>query len=120
MTATLLHPAARVPQKEAAMPDRLSILCVHGIGHGDRDPLLVPSWTSAIEQDLHRWNPDLEVEFEFLRYDSLFDHMPLNAATYAEHLQGYLQVECSTVSATCSAAVAGCWISRNKSGGPPA
>ncbi|MDQ6734825.1 MAG: caspase family protein [Nitrospirota bacterium] len=66
------------------MPDRLSILCVHGIGHGDRDPLLVPSWTSAIEQDLHRWNPDLEVEFEFLRYDSLFDHMPLNAATYAE------------------------------------
>ena len=30
------------------MPDRLSILCVHGIGHGDVDPLLIPSWRDAI------------------------------------------------------------------------
>jgi metacaspase-1 len=63
------------------MPDRLSILCVHGIGHGDRDPLLVPSWTSAIEQDLHRWNPDLEVEFEFLRYDNFFSDAALTTKT---------------------------------------
>jgi hypothetical protein len=66
------------------MPERLSVLCVHGIGHGDSDPALVPSWKSAITQDLKRWRPDLTIEFEFLRYDDLFDHAPLNPATYKE------------------------------------
>jgi metacaspase-1 len=69
------------------MPERISILCVHGIGHGDVDPLLRPSWTSAITQDLHRWNPDLQVDLDaddFLRYDDLFDHAPLNPTTYGE------------------------------------
>jgi len=68
------------------MPDRLSILCVHGIGHGDIDPALVPSWREAITLDLQRWNPGLQVDFDFLRYDDLFDHAPLDAATYAEAL----------------------------------
>jgi len=64
------------------MPDRLSVLCVHGIGHGDADPSLEPSWTDAITHDLHRWNPDLAIDFEFLPFDDLFDHAPLNPATY--------------------------------------
>src|SRR5439155_20753269 len=66
------------------MPDRLSILCVHGIGHGDTDTLLAPSWTDAITQDIHRWKPDLTLDFEFLRYDDLFDHAPLNPVVYGD------------------------------------
>ncbi len=66
------------------MPDRLSVLCVHGIGHGDADPSLAPSWTDAITQDLHRWKPEVALEFEFLRYDDLFAHAPLNPATWGE------------------------------------
>ena len=68
------------------MPDRLSILCVHGIGHGDVDPALVPAWRQAIAAGLHRWKPALEVDFDFLAYDDEFDHAPLNPAIYAEAL----------------------------------
>lgn len=64
------------------MPDRLSILCVHGIGHGDADPGLIPSWRDAITLDLQRWTPGLQVDFAFLAYDDEFDHAPLNAAIY--------------------------------------
>ena len=72
------------------MPDRLSILCVHGIGHGEVDPALEPSWTGAITADLQRWNAELIVEFQFLRYDDLFDHAPLNPATYAGAVARFL------------------------------
>lgn len=68
------------------MPDRLSVLCVHGIGHGDADAALKPSWTDAITQDLHRWKPDLAVELDFLPYDDLFAHAPLNPVVYGEAL----------------------------------
>jgi metacaspase-1 len=68
------------------MPERLSILCVHGIGHGDVDPTLMPSWRDAITVDLQRWTPGLQVDFDFLLYDDLFDHAPLNPGTYAEAL----------------------------------
>jgi len=62
----------------------ISILCVHGIGHGDADAALAPSWREAITTDIQRWRPDLQVEVDFLGYDDLFDHAPLNAAVYGE------------------------------------
>ena len=68
------------------MPDRLSILCVHGIGHGDVDAALIPAWRQVITAGLQRWKPGLEVDFGFLAYDEEFDHAPLHAATYAEAL----------------------------------
>ena len=68
------------------MPDRLSILCVHGIGHGDVDAALIPAWRQVITAGLQRWKPGLEVDFDFLAYDEEFDHAPLHAATYAEAL----------------------------------
>jgi len=68
------------------MPDRLSILCVHGIGHGDVDPGLIPAWRDAITLDLQRWKPGLEVDFSFLVSDDEFDHAPLNGRTYAAAL----------------------------------
>ena len=68
------------------MPDRLSILCVHGIGHGDVDAALIPAWRQVITAGLQRWKPGLEVDFDFLAYDEEFDHAPLHAGTYAEAL----------------------------------
>jgi metacaspase-1 len=62
----------------------LSVLCIHGVGHGDQDTTLVPSWTDAINDDLHRWNPTLEVDLDFFKYDDLFDHAPLNPVIYGE------------------------------------
>jgi metacaspase-1 len=66
------------------MPDKISVLCVHGIGHGDEDALLVPSWTQAITENLQRWNPVVALRCDFLPYDELFDHAPLNPVTYGE------------------------------------
>jgi hypothetical protein len=64
----------------------MSALCVHGTGHGDLDATLVPSWTLAITENIHRWNPGAIVELDFFRYDDLFDHAPLNPRVYAEAL----------------------------------
>ena len=38
-----------------------NILCVHGVGHGDDDPQLVPTWTDAITKNIQRWDPDAVV-----------------------------------------------------------
>ena len=74
-----------------------SVLCVHGVGHGDVDPNLTESWANAVEQGLHRWNPDLEVSLDFLNYDDLFDHAPLNPLTYAK---AFAEILASTVEHT--------------------
>lgn len=66
------------------MPTSVNILCVHGIGHGDADPTLVPSWTDAITANIKRWNPDAAVTCDFVKYDDLFDHAPLNPVTYGK------------------------------------
>jgi hypothetical protein len=68
------------------MARKLNVLCVHGIAHGDADTQLPPAWTAAIVAGLQRWNPQLEVHADFLRYDDLFDHAPLNVLTYGEAL----------------------------------
>lgn len=65
------------------MPQTLSVLCVHGIGHGEAAPDLAQSWTDAIKNSLQRWDPQLAVSCDFLKYDDLFDHAPLNPLTYA-------------------------------------
>src|SRR6185503_1916254 len=61
-----------------------NILCVHGIGHGDADPTLVPSWTESITANIQRWNPTAAVACDFVKYDDLFDHAPLDAVTYGK------------------------------------
>jgi hypothetical protein len=62
----------------------INILCVHGVGHGEADPDLIPSWTSAVEQAVKRWNPDVQVTMDFLHYDAYFQSADHNVATYAE------------------------------------
>jgi hypothetical protein len=66
------------------MPTSFNILCVHGIGHGDADPTLEPSWTDAITANIRKWNPESAVTCDFMKYDKLFDHAPLNAVTYGK------------------------------------
>src|SRR5260221_391029 len=62
----------------------LVVLCVHGVGHGEADPQLQPSWKNAITEGIQRWNPARQVQCEFLAYDDLFAQAPLDAATVAE------------------------------------
>src|SRR5262245_57930814 len=61
----------------------ISVLGVHGVGHGDADAALVPAWTQAIVANLKRWSPQLEVDLDFLHYDDLFQNAPLNPAVIA-------------------------------------
>jgi len=68
------------------MPPTFPVLCIHGVGNGDKDEQLQPSWTQAITDNLRRWQPSLDVECEFLVYDDLFDHAPLNGAVYGKAL----------------------------------
>lgn len=41
------------------MANSFSVLCVHGVGHGDVDPNLRASWSRAIQDGLAAWNPKL-------------------------------------------------------------
>jgi hypothetical protein len=66
------------------MPKQFNILCIHGVGHGDDDPNLVPSWTDAITANIQRWVPDASVTCDFLTYDDLFDHAPHDPLTYGK------------------------------------
>ena len=70
----------------------ISVLCVHGVGHGDVDPNLESSWTTAISDGLAAWDPPLQgnVTCDFLKYDPLFDKAPLNPVTYAKALASAL------------------------------
>lgn len=72
------------------MARTISILCVHGVGHGDADPDLQANWTRAIGEALGAWDASLTVACDFLAYDPLFDRAPLNAATYAGALASAL------------------------------
>jgi predicted alpha/beta hydrolase family esterase len=65
------------------MPNTISVLCVHGIGHGDIDPNLQQTWTDTITAGLATWDHDITVTCDFLKYDDLFEQEPLNSVTYA-------------------------------------
>jgi hypothetical protein len=64
----------------------LIVMCVHGVGHGEADPQLQPTWTQAINDGIHRWGPNRQVQCRFVDYDDLFAKAPLDAATVTEAL----------------------------------
>ena len=64
------------------MASSLTILCVHGVGHQELDPEVRSRWQNAITAAIRAWDPALEPTIDFLDYDALFDHAPLNLATY--------------------------------------
>jgi hypothetical protein len=70
--------------KGGTMAKSISVLCVHGVGHGDVDPDLAQSWTKAITDGLTAWDAGLEgaVACDLLQYDPLFEKAPLNPVTY--------------------------------------
>lgn len=58
------------------------VLCVHGIGHAELDEGFRESWRLAIESSVANIDPGAKVAVEFLEYDELFEHAPLNPITY--------------------------------------
>ncbi len=62
----------------------LKIFCVHGVGHGEADPKLIPSWTNAITTAIDRWSSDTQIQLDFLHYDDYFQDAASNLASYAE------------------------------------
>jgi hypothetical protein len=65
------------------MVKSLAILCVHGVGHQEVDPNFKASWTKAITLAVQSCDPALVPTVDFLEYDDLFNHAPLNPLTYA-------------------------------------
>lgn len=61
-----------------------SVLCVHGVGHGDKDATLQPTWAEAITANIKRWQSSATVDCRFFKYDDLFDHAPLNPVVYGK------------------------------------
>ena len=68
-----------------------SILCIHGVGHGDADRALRPRWRRAIRAGIERSNAQPAPEIDFLDYDDLFDHAPLDPIVYAQALEHLLE-----------------------------
>ncbi|HWZ73634.1 MAG TPA: caspase family protein [Casimicrobiaceae bacterium] len=64
------------------MASSLTILCVHGVGHQELDPDVRAAWQTAITAAVRTWDPNVQPTIDFLEYDALFDHAPLNLATY--------------------------------------
>ena len=64
----------------------LIALCVHGVGHGEADPQMRPTWTKAITDAVQRWNPGRPVQCEFVDYDDLFAKAPLDPLVVTEAL----------------------------------
>ena len=65
------------------MSGRLSLLCVHGVGHAEIDSGFQQSWSKAITHAIGSVDPDVQLTIDFVLYDDLFDRAPLNPLTYA-------------------------------------
>jgi metacaspase-1 len=78
----------------------ISVLCVHGVGHGDADPNLEGTWTKAFSDGLAEWNPELRdvVSFDFLKVAPLFDKAAVNSVLYGRALANLLASGISYVS----------------------
>ena len=70
------------------MPDSqtIRILCVHGVGHLDADLSWRAGWTEDIRAAIARWNPEAEVDLDFVEYDTFFEASRISPLTVAEAL----------------------------------
>jgi hypothetical protein len=62
----------------------LKILCVHGVGHQEKDPAFERAWAEAIAAGLRPWSLARPFEVQFVAYDRLFAQAPLGAIDLAE------------------------------------
>ena len=80
-------PAARrkAPARAAgAAAQPLRILCVHGVGHQEKDPAFESMWRDAITAGLSQWTLNRAFEIQFVAYDALFAAHPLSAFDVAQ------------------------------------
>jgi metacaspase-1 len=64
----------------------LRILCVHGVGDHHTNLSWEDDWKGAVRDAVGTWNQDLELDFQFLLYDEIFEKYPVDGATYAKAL----------------------------------
>jgi hypothetical protein len=62
----------------------LRVLCVHGVGHQEKDPAFESVWREAISSGLADWTRERAVEIEFVDYDELFAADPPSALDVAK------------------------------------
>lgn len=65
------------------MSIRLSLLCVHGVGHAEIDSGFQQAWSKAITHAIESVDQDVQLAIDFVRYDDVFDKAELNPLTYA-------------------------------------
>jgi len=68
----------------SAGENTMRILCVHGVGHQEKDPAFESTWRDAITHGLSEWSLARQVEIEFVAYDDLFAADPPNAFEVAK------------------------------------
>ncbi|MBL1215985.1 MAG: caspase family protein [Planctomycetes bacterium] len=62
---------------------KMRVLCVHGVGNHSRTSEWKDKWTKAIEWSVVQWNPTISVETDFVMYDDIFEHHPVDPITIA-------------------------------------
>jgi metacaspase-1 len=66
--------------KPGSLPaEALRILCVHGVGHQEKDPAFEEVWTDAIAAGLRRWSLSRPFAIQFVAYDRLFANASLES-----------------------------------------
>ena len=56
----------------------MKILAVHGLGHQEKNPeSWHPQWRAALKEVINRWNPAVDVQVEFAKYDDDFGTTPM-------------------------------------------
>src|SRR5262245_20420148 len=78
------RPARAGAREFVAAADVLRILCVHGVGHQEKDPAYESTWRDAIRDGLADWTRERAVEIEFVAYDSFFAADPPGAVDVAK------------------------------------
>jgi hypothetical protein len=62
----------------------LKVLCVHGVGHQEKDPAFEGGWREAISAGVRQWSLSRPIEIQFVAYDHLFAKASLSAVDLAE------------------------------------
>lgn len=68
------------------IPQPVRVLCIHGVGDHHTSTSWQLDWIEAIRGQLTGWNQQVQVEFEFVMHDDIFEAHPLNVATITEAL----------------------------------
>lgn len=63
------------------MAKTLQVLCIHGVGHQEKDPRWEKQWKDTVRQGIQQWQVDLDPAFHFTAYDQFFDHASLDTVT---------------------------------------